>query len=886
MATRFILSFLMMCSLIACRKQAQYPERAQWSAFETLSVPREVRRAEFAKGNLVPNFSFEKGRERPASGAATGFELDGWDVIGGHVEWSTTGGGADGSRGASHDQRAVKITRTPADVREVDNEPSGVRSDFIEVIPGNYDFSLDVRLEKVAPSVPRLNARLGRDIDFRLEFYDRDKRRLGNGVYYEYIGQDVDNSFKGFAFSNFYDIEEFPWGRVNARTLNYPFSEGDLPDGCFFIRISLGLKGSGTMWVDNVNFSYSRWNFTPLERVELFFDKACHRAELVIPTPRTIGARSDIDLAGKTVFLTMPPSPAAAELTARDLVAGRLKERFGLDAAEVRMTPDRLPADAVVISIGQTGLLDKYRGRLDLSGLAGHEQGYVIRRADDVIFLAGGSPAGTFYAAATFVQLFDPETAVIRFAEITDSPSLEGRSAVLSAFQNELAINSDAALAREEKDTRIAGLFSRINDEAAVLDEYAFYKLNKFYNNYGALPTTWWEPGRYFEEFHAALGRAARKYGGAVQTAVMLNPYYHFEYEAQEETLPDAARGLFSHADPKSLEKIKKVFRLGLDNGARTLMLCADDFVPHAGTTLGEYTLFTDLDKERFTNLAQAQTYLLSELLGWLDTDYPGTRLEFCPAPYLNQFIDRSRGSAEAFFRDLSRHLSPRVAIVWTGNTVRSLAYDHADIRRYTSHIGRRPMIWDNTPYARHSASRYGGYPALYPGKAVMCNLFEPHDVTYPEDFADHLDGHYYSNLGSGGQLSRIQYLTFADFTWNLEAYQPDFALFKALTASFGKDGARNLLAFNDRYYALVAIWAAIRNGREHRSGVGPFVLDKSLTDRAERAISQLNESYARLASIENEVLKAELKSKLESLLGDYRGLIKDLEGATKARSR
>jgi hypothetical protein len=315
-------------------------------------------------------------------------------------------------------------------------------------------------------------------------------------------------------------------------------------------------------------------------------------------------------------------------------------------------------------------------------------------------------------------------------------------------------------------------------------------------------------------------------------------------------------------------------------------MLCADDFVPHAGTTLGEYTLFTDLDKKSFVNLADAQTYLLSELLGWLDRDYPGTRLEFCPAPYLNQFIDRGRGSAEAFFRDLSGHLSPRVAIVWTGNTVRSLAYDHADIRRYASHIGRRPMIWDNTPYARYSAGRYGGYPAHYPGKAVMCSLFEPHDVTYPPDFAAHLDGHYYSNLGSGGELTRIQYLTFADFTWNLEAYQPDFALFKALTASFGKDGARKLLAFNDRYYALASIWATLRNGLKHRSESRPFVPDRTLLDRAGRITEELNDSYAALASIDNAKLMTELKARLESLVKDYGDVLQDLQGKREGERR
>ncbi len=50
--------------------------------------------------------------------------------------------------------------------------------------------------------------------------------------------------------------------------------------------------------------------------------------------------------------------------------------------------------------------------------------------------------------------------------------------------------------------------------------------------------------------------------------------------------------------------------------------------------------------------------------------------------------------------------------------------------------IGRWPMIWDNTLYARNlETRRYGGYTTYYPGKVRMCNLFEPYHTYMPKDF-------------------------------------------------------------------------------------------------------------------------------------------------------
>src|SRR5690606_21257603 len=129
--------------------------------------------------------------------------------------------------------------------------------------------------------------------------------------------------------------------------------------------------------------------------------------------------------------------------------------------------------------------------------------------------------------------------------------------------------------------------------------------------------------------------------------------------------------------------------------------------------------------------------------------------LEFVPPAYNNRFIDYGMGSAEIYFSDLSRHLDPSVVLVWTGNTIRSLSYDPADIRRATDVYNAKPMLWDNTPYARTVESINGGYPINYPQKSVLCNLFEPYDIQYPENFSSYLDSRYYSNQTGSEEISK-----------------------------------------------------------------------------------------------------------------------------------
>jgi hypothetical protein len=353
----------------------------------------------------------------------------------------------------------------------------------------------------------------------------------------------------------------------------------------------------------------------------------------------------------------------------------------------------------------------------------------------------------------------------------------------------------------------------------------------------------------------------------------MINPYYHFGYEMEEGRIPDSLRNIFSHSNPDDIKKITDLIDIAVKNGAKTVMICADDFVPHAGTTRGQYALFTTKDKAAYTNIAAAQ----SEMMNTINKKYgKALRLEFCPAPYLNEFIDYGMGSAEAFFRDFISHCPKDMAIIWTGNTVRSLSYDMADIRRYVELIGSKPMLWDNTPYARESSSSYGGYPALYPGKTVMCCLFEPYDIDVPKDFYKYLDTDIYNNGVGFSELYKIKYPTFSDFAWNNNAYHPDFSLYKTLLWLFGRENAMKLLLFNDSYFKLESICSEIRNAKVISKDAPVKEISKEQITTGELYTKQLENHYRELTkSLKNERLLKELESAKANLIVRYQDGLK-----------
>ncbi|MFZ0133524.1 MAG: beta-N-acetylglucosaminidase domain-containing protein [Desulfobacterales bacterium] len=763
-------------------------------------LPYRVRLAQFEKGNMAPNPSFEE-NEPAGADAGTAFGLTYWTASGSGVERVDIQSGRNAPDEVAEGRQAVKIIKRAAG--ELD-EAQGIISDFIPVIPGNYDFFYDVKLEKITSAKARQGERLGDALVVKTIFYDARKNILDPAEFNPVTGSAIDAADKSYSFSNFWRIDDFGWATVRGRTYNYPFSEGDLPEGTRFVRLFFGLKGRGTLWVDNVVYRYSKWNFSALERMRPYVDRQLSPFEKIVPTPRNLEPLNDIvyydprNPGSRAPIIIIPQDPAAAEMTAARILQEKMTAGLrrvmpaGTPAdGPVRIlarevTPEDIRGRGLVFSIGRNDLYRNVKPDLPWHMVAETSQGYVIASQPVgralVVFLLGQTPAGTFNATATAVQLLEEEKCVYHDARVADFPDFLGRSYCLKNWQSAAELRSDLA----------------------AIDRMSLYKLNKVYCGHNRTRSAWYVLDDLFRAGVAEAGRKCRE-NGAVSLALMVNPYSHLGFESSVEELDEKARSVWSHGRPESIDLLKGYYKIGLEAGAGTIMLQADDSVPHAGANRKNYALYTAEDRNRFYNLQTAQAHVINTLKQWVDGTYPGTRIEFCPPWYANEFIDRSEGRSEVYFAELTARIPPDIAIVWTGPTVRSLSVDRADLHRYGTLIGRWPMMWDNTLYARNlEAKSYGGYTTHYPDKVRMCSLFEPFDTHRPVGFQDYNDGrHMYTNANAYSEVYKIKLATVADYEWNTAAYDPELSLWKVLCGLYGIDCARELVFFSDAYYGI-----------------------------------------------------------------------------------
>jgi hypothetical protein len=834
---------------------------ASWSSSDPLSIPYEIRVHKLATGNLAPNPSFEL--KNLATG---GKEPEGWEKVGDRVEWLDRESGA-AEDDVRHGSRAVKIHRKTAG--ELD-EAEGVLSDFIPVIPGNYDLTYDVRLKHVDGNRRRLGGRLGDAVTVKVLFFDAEKRPLDSTAMNPVSGSLVDTSDKSYSFANYWSIDEFPWATVRARTYNYPFSEGDLPDRTRYVRLFFGLKGAGTLWLDNVFFRYSKWNFSALERLKPYIDRPLFPTERLNPTPKEIQLYREVaylepgSANAPPPLIVLPDDPAPAERAAARLLEKKLNAALSRirpagNAPELKaqlverdLNAAELQSARLIFSIGKNRLMRRLAPDVPLASISGRDQGYVITPVETgpchVVFLVGETAVGNFYAATTAVQLLEEDRCVYHSAAVIDYPDFLGRSYLLKRWET----------------------LADLDRDLERLEMTSLHKLNKAYAGYEGRSKAWHQPDALFKAGIDEAGRWCRE-NGVVSLGIMVNPYSHFEIGQAEDALSHQSRYTWTHAGAESREALQRVFKLGLEAGAGTIMLLADDFVPHEGRNRMHYFLYTPEDRQRFVNLQNAQAHVINRLKAWVDRDYPGTRFEFCPPWYLNEFIDRSGGKAEVYLKELAALIPQEIAIIWTGPTVRSLSIDMADLNRYRDLIGRWPMFWDNTLYARNLETKvYGGYTTYYPGKVRMCNLFEPLDTDRPAGFHDLNDGrHMYVNGTAENEVYRIKFATVADYEWNTSAYIPELSLWKALTQAYGPACAKEVLSFNEAYYGLYELCMRMEREEEkreeytRRGGTWLTRMDQSLSFLQQ----QLPPGHPLVGELE--VYRNRQKQRLENLAGE-----------------
>ncbi len=673
-----------------CRKSDD-KERLNWSTEAPLNIPYRIRLQRFEKGNLIRNHSFENGRTFKLDSATTSFSIDGWQQVGQHVEWTDTRADSVFAKDeAFSGYRAVKISRSGA--KETDTQGEGILSDYIKVIPGNYSLWLYMKLENVMPLRARLGTRMFDGVDISVRFYDRNKNLMKSSYNYPMADQVINTSFKGLSFANYKSVSWFNWNKVTGKSNYFPFPEGDIPSEAHFVRIFIGLKGTGTMWIDSVNFSYSGKNFSVAERMLRYTDTAFHTPEVFVPSPRQIIRLESVIFGGPGVPTNEYPVITTGNEVESLVAAGIIRDAFntaikgypsGSSAAAISVSndKDRKKKARIVISIGDTEEYRKYMGQLPENEIHGHPDGYFIYSppADPIIVILGASNGkGLINAAYTVAQMIDSKVPVFHNNRIIDYPAFSERFVAI-----------DRQLITRNND--ITSLLKEYKINGGILTGDSAVKENKVVNDRGFRLTP--VPG-YIMPDHASLS-----------------------------------------------------YRYPLERNAVLL------------DSKGRLTI---------------------------------------PPVFHNEMLDNSD------YSEICCQVAVNSKVIYSGCSFFSLNTDAADILRFRSVMGPGPVFMDNSMLIDTEWGQYGGN-RFYPGKLRQFNLFEPFNHTDIQEFFKYLDtSMFVVNLPPVSEINLIRLATAADFLWNPESYNPEYALWKVLMSRYGQLNARELISYADKYAIIL----------------------------------------------------------------------------------
>jgi hypothetical protein len=485
----FISLLLIGMFFTGCKKDPD-EQRLSWSTEAPLSIPYRQRIQRFEKKNLLRNCSFETGKVLKVDSLKSSFVIDGWHQTGEHVEWvDTRNGNAYAKNEAFSGYRSIKVVRRHAN--ETDKQGEGILSEFIKVIPGNYSFSFYTRLEKVMPVKSRLGIKMNDGVDIRLMYFDRNKNEIDAQSDFAQRRQLIDNSFKSLSFANFSTIPYFAWGKIIGKSADFPFPDGDIPTNAHYVKIYIGLKGTGTMWIDSVAFSYTVKNFSVEERMLSYTDTGRQMPLVVIPAPKKMVRQESVIFfeAGDTNRLPVILITRDADIITRK-AGGLLQQALSIRAAAsigkntknplIRIISDYPKPDhkGLVFILGKTSLYPQYRDALPVAEIDGHPQGYYVYTPHDMpnlVFLGGNNSLGDYYAVLTALQLIDGKEPVFHNARIVDYPDFENRYFTLGEFPDPAAAGPYAGISGELAAYKMNGVFHSIGKNSNVAKNSPLY---------------------------------------------------------------------------------------------------------------------------------------------------------------------------------------------------------------------------------------------------------------------------------------------------------------------------------------------------------------------------------------------------------------------------
>ena len=769
---RLLLIVLLLASICTgCGKDNRVTiNKAAWSSRAPFNIPLKRRIKEQEEGNKVINPSFERGRY--FNDRLNTYELVGWTEVGNATEWVDADKPEYGGEEVSGGRHAVKIRRE--DVDEVVQEGSGMLSDYIKVIPGNYRLSYSIRLENISPYKERLGSRLEDAIDVRVYYYNKNKVRIGGSSKHPLTGKRFDNEFKALPFAGFWNIDRLDWTRVRGISHKFPFSDGDLPENTRYVRLFFGLKGAGTMWVDQVHFSFTPRNFSLYEKIRPWQDSTFTPYDLIIPRPKQmkpgpIYSLLDSSVSQSIPVIVIPRRPAPLVEEAAKLLQDELRKILQPGAAGGQLNipmvdslgAEEIQQSSIVFSLGNNALNKAHRSKLPYSNLPDNAQAYFIHQTTNpspLVHIDGHQPLGVYYGATSLVQLLDQPQGQYHHADIIDYPDVHQRSVYCPRGEG-----MSAAL-----DFLTSNRFNRIH--LKVEPPYQTLDNQRMIREMGEA------------SFHAAL----------FIPGLSVRPYQHSPLKNFD---PDNA---LAHE-----QKLYELVRYSRAHDFKRVLVRMDAPKGKGAPDSCTVKLTKDLNPQKYQNMLDVHT----ELIGNLTSIGGGeTEVAYLPVWHNNACILKSHGRGELYLNELFKKVPERVKFLWTGAVGHPLIVDQSEVAYVRKRVGRAPGFFSLSihPYGREEFLR------AYPGKARMASLFRHFMLDLPKGLFHRSNNGFYADISPRDALDQIRLRTLAEYLWNADRFNPERALLRVLIAQYGKETAFRLIQFNDAYYGLYEMYQKV----------------------------------------------------------------------------
>ncbi len=213
------------------------------------------------------------------------------------------------------------------------------------------------------------------------------------------------------------------------------------------------------------------------------------------------------------------------------------------------------------------------------------------------------------------------------------------------------------------------------------------------------------------------------------------------------------------------MNKTKQLYSIGI----RCFGLLLDD--------IDEELAFEE-DKAAFGETVNAHIELINRYYNALKEINASIRLTVCPTLY------HGKGN-EYYISKLGKSIPTLVSVFWTGRDICSRELTSLEAVRFVECTYHKPLYWDNYPVNDCSM-----YNEMHISPIIGRDL----------DLYKYSEG-IISNCMEYAECSKIPLITFADYLWDSENYDPQKSWESAIKQVVGKENADNFIIFADHLY-------------------------------------------------------------------------------------